>query len=185
MTAKIRAEASADQGWGKRVDDAVPGGYRRAGRGDLARFDHDAHTGATRYDGSMSTTTPQTHGPITGPLGRRVVAHRQELLEILRRHGATNPEIFGSAARGEDREDSDLDLLVDLAPGTDLIDMVNLKAELDQVLGTQVDLIPRDGLRQPMRESAARDSVPLGAAPTVRSLKAARMPSVPKAYPAP
>ncbi|MGL5863482.1 MAG: nucleotidyltransferase family protein, partial [Phycicoccus sp.] len=59
--------------------------------------------------------------PFSGPTGRRVTARRGELLEVLRRHGVTNPEIFGSAARGDDHEGSDVDLLVDFAPGTDII----------------------------------------------------------------
>jgi len=77
------------------------------------------------------------------------------------RHGVTDPEIFGSTARGDDREGSDLDLLVDFAPGTDLIDMVSIKAELEAILGTPVDLIPRDGLKERVRTAAVRDLVPL------------------------
>lgn len=80
---------------------------------------------------------------------------------MLHRHGVTNPEIFGSSARGDDHEGSDLDLLVDFAPGTDLIDMVNIKAELEEVLGAQVDLIPRVGLKERVRIAAAHDLVPL------------------------
>lgn len=98
---------------------------------------------------------------LTGPTGRRVVEHRQELLEVLRRHGVTNPEIFGSAARSDDRDESDLDLLVDFAPGTDLFDMVRIKAELEEDLGAPVDLIPRDGLKERVRSAAAEDLMPL------------------------
>lgn len=87
--------------------------------------------------------------------------HRDELLAALRRHGATNPEIFGSTGRGDDHEGSDLDLLVDFAPGTDLIDMVNIKQELEAILGVSVDLVPRDGLKKRVRTTAARDVVPL------------------------
>jgi predicted nucleotidyltransferase len=109
----------------------------------------------------MSESTHQARRPLSGPSGQRVTLHRHELLDVLRRYGVSNPEIFGSTARGDDREDSDLDLLVDFAPGTDLIDMVNIKAELEAVLGTSVDLIPRDGLKDRVRISAAVDLVPL------------------------
>lgn len=112
------------------------------------------------YDFSVPNAVPP-HRPLTGPTGRRVVEHRQELLEVLARHGVTNPEIFGSAARGDDREESDLDLLVDFAPGTDLFDMVRIKAELEEVLGAPVDLIPRDGLKERVRSGAAKDLVAL------------------------
>lgn len=113
------------------------------------------------YTGSMSESVHRARQPLSGPSGRRVALHRHELLDVLRRHGVTNPEIFGSTARGDDREDSDLDLIVDFAPGTDLIDMVNIKAELEAILGTPVDLIPRDGLKERVRAAAARDLVPL------------------------
>ena len=89
------------------------------------------------------------------------LAHRGELLEVLRRHGVTNPEIFGSAARRDERADSDLDLLVDFAPGMDLFDMVHIKAELEEVLGAPVDLIPRDGLKDRVRAAAVHDLVAL------------------------
>lgn len=109
----------------------------------------------------MPKATTAIPEPFTGPTGRRVVAHRDELLAVLRRHGLSNPEIFGSAARGDDHMGSDLDLLVDLAPDTDLFDLARIKAELEQVLGVPVDLIPRDGLKERVRASAANDLVPL------------------------
>ena len=109
----------------------------------------------------MAETAAPTHKPLSGPTGRRVAAHRGELLKVLRRHGVTNPEIFGSAARGDDREDSDLDLLVDLAPGTDIIDIIGIKRELEDVLGVPVDLVPRSGLKERVRSRAAKDLLPL------------------------
>ena len=117
--------------------------------------------GAARYDVAMATAASRLFGPLTGPTGRRVTEHRQELLDVLRRHGVTNPEIFGSAARGDDHAGSDLDLLVDLAPGTDLFDLVHIKAELEDVLGVAVDLVPRDGLKDRARAAATMDLVAL------------------------
>lgn len=132
---------------------------------DLAESRSREHQAAedisAHYTDSMSESTHRAQQRLSGPSGQRVALHRDELLEVLRRHGVTNPEIFGSTARGDDREDSDLDLLVDFAPGTDLIDMANIKAELEAVLGASVDLIPRDGLKDRVRISAALDVVPL------------------------
>lgn len=65
----------------------------------------------------MTEIATPTRRPLSGPTGRRVAAHRGELREVLHRHGVTNPEIFGSTARGDAHEDSDVDLLVDFAPG--------------------------------------------------------------------
>lgn len=107
------------------------------------------------------TELGSTLRPLAGPTGRLVAAHRRELLDVLRRHGVTNPEIFGSAARGDDRADSDVDLLVDFAPGTDIIDMIGIKRELEDVLGVPVDLVPRNGLKERVRSRAAKDLLPL------------------------
>lgn len=106
----------------------------------------------------LATPAPK---PLSGPTGRRVAAHRGELHEVLRRHGVTNPEIFGSAARGDDREDSDVDLLVDFAPGTSIIDIIGIQHELEDLLGVPVDLVPRSGLKERVRARAAKDLLPL------------------------
>jgi predicted nucleotidyltransferase len=53
--------------------------------------------------------------------------------------------VFGSAMRGDDTEDSDLDLLVDPLPGTTLFDLGGLQDELENMLGVHVDVVtPRD-----------------------------------------
>lgn len=158
---KVRASLRTGEVSAERLREAVPGEYNRAVRDNFALLELDGALNAHNYDLSMSEVTQQDRGPLSGPTGRRVVAHRDELLDVLRRHGVTNPEVFGSAARGDDREGSDLDLLVDLAPGTDLFDMVRIKAELEEVLGAPVDLIPRDGLKERVRSAAAQDLVPL------------------------
>lgn len=114
-----------------------------------------------RYDGLMAETAAPTRKPFSGPTGRRVAAHRGELLEVLRRHGVTNPEIFGSAARGDDHEGSDVDILVDFPPGTSIIDIIGIQHELEDLLGVPVDLVPRSGLKERVRSRAAKDLLPL------------------------
>lgn len=109
----------------------------------------------------MTEAAVPARGPLSGPTGRRVAAHRDEMLEILRRHGVTNPEVFGSVARGDDHEGSDVDILVDFAPGTSLIDIVGIQHELEDVLGVEVDLIPRKGLKERVRARATKDLLPL------------------------
>lgn len=99
--------------------------------------------------------------PLSGPTGRRVADHRGELLDLLRRHGVTNPEIFGSAARGDDHEGSDVDILVDFPPGTSIIDIVGIQHEAEGLLGVPVDLVPRSGLKERVRSRAAKDLLPL------------------------
>jgi len=109
----------------------------------------------------MSETAAPARKPLSGPAGRRVAAHRGQLLDVLRRHGVTNPEIFGSAARGDDQEESDIDLLVDFAPGTIIIDIIGIQHELQDMIGVPVDLIPRSGLKPRVRARVEKDLLPL------------------------
>ena len=66
--------------------------------------------------------------------------HRDEVLEIISRYPVTNPRLFGSAARGEDTEASDLDILVDSRGTLTLIDLAKLEIELEGLLGVSVDV---------------------------------------------
>jgi len=73
----------------------------------------------------------------------------------------TNLRVFGSVARGEDRPDSDVDLLVDLPPDIGLLGLGRVQAELEAILGAKVDLVPASDLKSAVRARAERDLVPL------------------------
>jgi predicted nucleotidyltransferase len=109
----------------------------------------------------MASTVVPVLEPFSGPTGRLVAAHRNELLDVLRRHGVTHARVFGSVARGDDHEGSDLDLLVDFAPGTSLVDVAGIQLELEDLLGVSVDLVPAKGLKERARASAERDLIRL------------------------
>jgi predicted nucleotidyltransferase len=68
---------------------------------------------------------------------------------------------FGSVARGEDTDASDVDLLVDLDTGVGLLDLIGLERELSDLLGVDVDVVPADTLEPRIRERVLRESVPL------------------------
>jgi len=68
------------------------------------------------------------------------------LRQVAERRGFTNLAVFGSAARGNDRSDSDIDLLVQPPAGADLFDMVRLEEALEAILGRDVDLVSYRGL---------------------------------------
>jgi len=76
---------------------------------------------------------------------------RQAVLEAAARHGATNVRIFGSVARGEDSESSDLDLLVDVRPNTSLLDLVKLQHDIEDALGIPVDVLTAEDLPAKVR----------------------------------
>jgi len=72
-------------------------------------------------------------------------------------HGVTNLRVVGSVARGQDRPDSDLDLPADLPPRMELPELGRGQAELEAILGSQVDLIPASDLKPAVRERAECD----------------------------
>lgn len=92
------------------------------------------------------------------PLGRIVLEHRDQILALARAHRATNVRVFGSLARGEDDDASDIDLLVDLEPGADLVDLAALDIELEQLLGHPVDVVPARLLKPRAAITAAADA---------------------------
>jgi predicted nucleotidyltransferase len=96
-----------------------------------------------------------------GPRGQLLERRRAEVLAACERHGAREPRVFGSVARGEDGPDSDIDLLVDLEPGRTLVDLEALQIELSGILGAAVDVGTERLLRGGVSEGVRSDSVPL------------------------
>jgi uncharacterized protein len=68
-------------------------------------------------------------------------------MAIASRHHASRVRLFGSAARGEDRPDSDIDLLVDFDEDSSLFDLVRMSRELETLLGRAVDVVSVGGLK--------------------------------------
>lgn len=87
-------------------------------------------------------------------------AHADDVREIAERHGATGVRVFGSVARGEDRFDSDIDLLAKFRPGTTLFDLVEMTDEIEALLGVKVDIVSEGGLKERDRD-IIRDAVAL------------------------
>ena len=84
-------------------------------------------------------------------------AHRSEIARIASRCGIRNIRIFGSVARGETGPASDIDLLVDLEPGRDLLDLVAAKQDLEDLLGRKVDIVTERSLSPYIREFVMKD----------------------------
>ncbi|NAZ24134.1 MAG: hypothetical protein GU357_00025 [Thermofilum sp.] len=74
------------------------------------------------------------------------------IVPVLRRHGVRRAAVFGSFARGEAREDSDLDIIVEFEGGRSLLDLAGLKVELEDVLGRRVDIVTYGSLHPLLRE---------------------------------
>lgn len=94
-------------------------------------------------------------------LGRRLRRHRQAVLHACERKGATNVRLFGSVARGEDTESSDIDLLVDLDDSVGLVGLIELELELESLLGSKVDVVPAADLKPGIADGPLRDAIAL------------------------
>ncbi len=88
------------------------------------------------------------------------MTRRAEILKVARRHRGRSVAVFGSVARGDDGPGSDIDLLVDFEPGSSLLDLMRMSDELTELLGRQVDVVSRGGLRD-RDEHIRREAVPL------------------------
>ena len=86
---------------------------------------------------------------------------RAEILELARKHGATNVRIFGSVLRGEDDPDSDVDLLVDATGSTSAWFPAGLILDLEELLRLKVDVITERGLSPFIRERVLREAQPV------------------------
>ena len=82
-----------------------------------------------------------------------------DVFRIAAGHGARDVRVFGSIARGEGREDSDLDLLVKMDDDRSLLDHVALIRDLEELLGGKVDVIPEEALHRSIRDKVLREAV--------------------------
>ena len=89
------------------------------------------------------------------------LTRRVAILRIASSYGARNVRVIGSVARGEAREDSDLDLLVELEPGRTLFDLGGLLHDVQNELGLRVDVATERTLRPELRAGVLAEAVPL------------------------
>ena len=88
-------------------------------------------------------------------------AKKADIITIAIKHGASNVRVFGSVARGEGNEKSDIDLLVDLEPGRSLLDHIGLIQDLEDLLGRSVDVATPGALHERMKHRVMQDAIPL------------------------
>lgn len=94
-------------------------------------------------------------------LAELLAQRRSDILAVAARHGATSVRIFGSVARGDDDENSDIDFLVELEEGRSLLDLGGLLVELRDLLGCPVDVVTVRGLKNRIRERVLEEAVSL------------------------
>jgi hypothetical protein len=86
---------------------------------------------------------------------------REAILDIARRYGADDVRVFGSVARGDANESSDVDLVVRFEPGRSLFDHGGLLMDLRDLLGIKVDVVSEGALKGRFGELVRREAVPL------------------------
>ena len=89
-----------------------------------------------------------------------VESKRNEINDLVLRHHGRTVALFGSVARGDDTPESDIDFLVDFAPGSSLFDLMDLQEALEQLLGVSVDVVSIGGLKD-RDEHIRREAVPI------------------------
>jgi uncharacterized protein len=90
----------------------------------------------------------------------RLNAHREAIRGIVAAHRATNPRVFGSVARGDDDEDSDIDILVDPV-GMTLFDLGGILNELTDLLQVKVDVLTPNALPAKFRARVLAEAAPI------------------------
>jgi uncharacterized protein len=90
-----------------------------------------------------------------------LLAIREDVRRIAAAHGAGNVRVFGSVGRGEQGASSDLDLLVDMAEGRSLFDLIALSNDLEESLGVEVDVVTEASLSPYIRDSVLDEAVAL------------------------
>jgi hypothetical protein len=117
------------------------------------------------YENDRRSPSPEVLSRITKALRNRpslrVDSHRDDILSLVVHYHASHPRLIGSVARGEDRPDSDVDLLVDFYDDASFLDEVGLRRSLTELLKVSVDVIASDNLRGDQRDRMLKDAVPL------------------------
>ncbi|MFC4766838.1 nucleotidyltransferase family protein [Effusibacillus consociatus] len=92
---------------------------------------------------------------------QKIQEERNSILEIASKHGAYNVRIFGSAARGEEKEESDIDLLVNFEEGRSLFDLIRFKQELEERFGYSVDIVTEKSLHPLIQNKVLGEAIQL------------------------
>ena len=86
---------------------------------------------------------------------------KQKILPVLQDYGVTRAALFGSCSRGETKEDSDIDILVEIKKDISLLGFIGLKQKLEDALGKRVDLVEYNTLKPLLKERILKEQTTL------------------------
>jgi len=120
---------------------------------------------AAQHDTSISELVRQHLSQLTGGASNEIAAllaaNRQRIETLAKKRGLRNLRVFGSVARGEADDASDVDLLAEPSKGTSLVDLIGFQRELQELLGRKVDVVTPAGLPPEVRRRALAEATPL------------------------
>lgn len=93
--------------------------------------------------------------------GAYIRDRRVAMLAIAKEHGAVSVRIFGSYARGEEKQLSDIDLIVEMEPGRSLVDIIAIKHDLEDLVHKKVDVVTENALSPYIREEILQEAIAL------------------------
>lgn len=125
----------------------------------VARLLVRAKESALGYSCARDSGLVREAGILTMRAKELLKARREEIMRIAARYGARNVRVFGSVARGDADEASDIDFLVEMEPGRSLFDLGGLQVELEALLGCRVDVVSEKGLKARIRGRVFSEAV--------------------------
>jgi predicted nucleotidyltransferase/DNA-binding XRE family transcriptional regulator len=110
--------------------------------------------------GETSVSATSVRGRL-GPQAAELRRERRRLLDAADKHGVVKVRVFGSIARGEADSSSDVDLLVDLKPGSTLVNLAGFRRDAAEILGLPVDVATVDMLKKRIRDEVLDEALPI------------------------
>ena len=167
-----------------RVDHLIRDARKRArlSQAGLAARASTSQSAVARYEAAVATPSLSTLERLLAACGSRLIlgtglsvsrtserdtdkrhlsavhGARERLLQAALRHGVRDVRVFGSVARGEETDRSDIDLLVDLEPERTLVDLIGFQQEAEDILGVEVDAVAPRFMKRGVRAGAIRDA---------------------------
>jgi predicted nucleotidyltransferase len=91
--------------------------------------------------------------------GTSIEGIKRKIIPILRRYGIKKAGLFGSSVRGELREDSDLDILVEIDKDISLLEFIGIKLDLEETLGRKIDLVEYSTIKPRLKERILKEEL--------------------------
>ena len=94
-------------------------------------------------------------------MSNQIEAIQKKIIPLLKKAGVLRSSVFGSFARGEERPESDVDILIELPDGKTMFDLIKLEEELASTLGKKVDIVTYRSIHHLLRDQILREQVPI------------------------